>query len=270
MTVDYSRYSTITVEKAGKVATITLNRPEKLNAVNDVMHNELEELFGSINRDDEVNAIIITGAGRAFCAGGDISGFNSASDSPASPPLAPVTFTRGPRRLILNLLEVEVPIISAINGPAVGVGATIALLGDVVFAAENARIADTHTLVGLVAGDGGAVIWPLLVGVNRAKEYLMTGDFIDAREAERIGLVNHVVPQDELMPAAQAMAERLANGATWAIRWTKAAVNKVIRERMNLILDSSLAYEAISSTTEDTREATQAFMEKRTPQFKGR
>ena len=268
--VDDRRFQTLLVEKANKVATVTLNRPERLNAVNDVLHRELEEFFGEINGDAEVNAIVLTGAGRAFCAGGDITGFSSASETEAGASGVSPTFSRGPRRLILNMLEVEAPIVVALNGAAVGLGATLALLGDIIIASDAARIADTHAQVGLVAGDGGAVIWPLLVGVHRAKEYLMTGDFIDAREAERIGLVNHVVPADELLPKARALAERLANGATWAIRWTKASVNKAVRERLNLILDTSLAFEALTSGTEDHREAARAFMEKRKPEFRGR
>jgi enoyl-CoA hydratase len=267
--MDYASLQTIVVEKADKVATVTLNRPERLNAVNSVMHEELERFFGKVNRDAEINAIVLTGAGRAFCAGGDITGFGG-SQEPASSSGVQPAFARGPRRLILNMLEVEAPIIVAMNGDAIGLGATLALFGDVIFAAEQARIADTHVKVGLVAGDGGAVIWPLLVGVHRAKEYLMTGDFIAAPEAERIGLVNHVVPAEELLPAARALAERLANGPTWAVRWTKASVNKLIRERLNLILDASLAYESLSSRTDDSAEAARAFMEKRPPKFTGR
>ncbi len=268
--MDYSALQTIVVEKADQVATVTLNRPERLNAVNAIMHDELETLFGSVNRDDEINAIILTGAGRAFCSGGDITGFTSGAQQQSSGTGVQTTFSRGPRRLIVNMLEVEAPIVVALNGDAIGLGATLALFGDVIIAAEQARIADTHVRVGLVAGDGGAVIWPLLVGVHRAKEYLMTGDFIAAPEAERIGLINRVVPADELLPAARALAERLANGPTWAIRWTKASVNKLIRERLNLILDTSLAYESLSSRTADSAEAARAFMEKRPPKFSGR
>ena len=268
--VDYSSYRTIIVEKANKVATITLNRPDRLNAIGDGMHEELEHVFGQLNDDSEVNAVILTGAGRAFCAGGDISGMGGDGESKESAPAPAITMSRGPRRLILNMLEVEVPIITAINGAAVGLGATLALFGDVIIASENARIADTHVRLGLVAGDGGAVIWPLLVGVHRAKQYLLTGDFVSAEEAERIGLVNQVVPAEELMPTARALAERLANGPTWAMRWTKASINKLIRERMNLILDTSLAFEALSTTTEDHREAARAFMEKRDPHYTGR
>ena len=136
--IDYGSYQTLIVEKANKVATITLNRPERLNAVNDVLHNELEDIFGRINGDHDVNAIILTGAGRAFCAGGDITGFSSSSESEDGASGAPVTFSRGPRRLILNMLEVEAPIITAVNGPAVGLGATLALFGDVIIASEQA------------------------------------------------------------------------------------------------------------------------------------
>jgi enoyl-CoA hydratase len=264
--MDYSSYETLKIETSNKVATVTLNRPERLNAVNGVMHNEIERFFGEVNSDSEINAIVLTGAGRAFCAGGDITGFGT-SGEPSQNPQA--TFSRGPRRLILNYLEVEAPIIVALNGDAIGLGATLALLGDVVIAAEQARLADTHVKIGLVAGDGGAIIWPLLIGVHRAKEYLMTGDFIAAPEAERIGLVNRVLPLDEVLPAANALAQRLANGPTWAIRWTKASVNKILREQLNLVLDASLAFESLSSGTADHQEATRAFMEKRPPNFTG-
>jgi len=239
--VDTSSYETIVVEKRDKVATVTLNRPDRLNAVNGAMHHELEELFAGLNDDLEVNAVVLTGAGRAFCAGGDIGG-GTVGEVPENAPNPATRFVRGPRRLVLNMLEVEAPIIVAMNGDAIGLGATLALLGDVIIASETARIGDTHVRVGLVA----------------------------AAEAERIGLVNHVVPPDELLPRAQALAERLANGPIWAIRWTKASINKAVRERANLILDTSLALEALSSHTEDHREAARAFVEKRKPNFSGR
>jgi enoyl-CoA hydratase len=266
---DYSAFETILIEKQDKILTATLNRPDRLNAVNGTMHDELERLFGMLNDDHDVNAVIVTGAGRAFCAGGDIGGgtVGEARDDAVNP--AP-RFVRGPRRLVLNMLEVEAPIVVAMNGDAIGLGATLALLGDIIVASDTARIGDTHVRVGLVAGDGGAVIWPLLVGVHRAKEYLMTGNLMPAAEAERIGLVNYVVPADDLMPKAKEFADRLATGATWAIRWTKASINKLIRERANLILDTSLSLEALSSHTDDHREAATAFTEKRKPKFTGR
>src|SRR5919109_3669979 len=186
---DYSRYQTLKIDWADQVATVTLNRPAALNAVNEQMHTELETLFAEVAYDDAINAVVLTGAGRAFCAGGDIKGMDSRlREGSARIPL------RGAKRLIQNMLEVEQPLIGAINGDAVGLGATLALFCDIIIAAENARFGDTHIKVGLVAGDGGAVIWPLLVGVAKAKELLFTGDLIDAREAERIGLINRVVP----------------------------------------------------------------------------
>jgi len=173
------------------------------------------------------------------------------------------------KRLIHNMIEVEQPIIAAVNGDAVGLGATLALFCDIIIASEKARFGDPHVRVGLVAGDGGAVIWPLLCGVAKAKEYLMTGDLISAAEAERIGLINHVVPPGEVMPKAMELAHRLANGPTRAIRWTKLACNKRLRDEVNLVLDASLAVETISMLTEDHREAARAFVEKRSPKFKG-
>ena len=176
---------------------------------------------------------------------------------------------QGARRLIYNLLGVQQPIIAAVNGHAVGLGATVALFCDIVIAADNARIGDPHVSVGLVAGDGGAVIWPLLIGINKAKELLMTGDLLTTAEAERIGLINHVVPADQVMPKSMEMAKRLAGGATQAIRWTKLSVNKVLRERVNLVLETSLGVEFLSMTMDDHAEAVNAFVEKRAPNYKG-
>jgi enoyl-CoA hydratase len=262
---DYSHYETLTIDVQDQVASITLNRPERLNAVNPQMHEELEELFGAIAYDDDINAIVLTGAGRAFCAGGDIRGMDQrVREGSARIPL------RGAKRLIQHMLEVEQPLIGAINGDAVGLGATIALFCDIIIAAENARFGDTHIKVGLVAGDGGAVIWPLLVGVAKAKELLLTGDLIDAREAERIGLINRVAPAGKAYDEALELAKRLAAGPTRAIRWTKLAANKRLKDEVNLVLDASLAVETLSSATEDHKEAARAFVEKRPPKFTGR
>ena len=262
---DYRHYETLTIDVQDQVATITLNRPERLNAVNPQMHHELEELFGAIAYDDDVNAIVLTGAGRAFCAGGDVKGMDQrVREASVRVPL------RGAKRLIQQMLEVEQPLIGAVNGDAVGLGATLALFCDIIIAAENARFGDTHIKVGLVAGDGGAVIWPLLVGVAKAKELLFTGDLIDAREAERIGLINRVVPAGKAYDEALTLAKRLAAGPTRAIRWTKLATNKRLKDEVNLVLDASLAVETLSFATEDHKEAARAFVEKRPPKFTGR
>ena len=160
-------------------------------------------------------------------------------------------------------MDLPQPIIAAVNGAAAGLGATLALFCDVVYAADDAKISDPHVRIGVTAGDGGAVIWPLLVGVARAKEYLMTGDSVSAAEAERIGLVNRVVPAAELVSQAQAFAERLTKGSRMAIRSSKASVNKVLRERVNLILDTSLAFEKECFGTQFHRDALESFAQKR-------
>ena len=259
-----SRYHTLQIDCADQVATVTLNRPESLNAVNEQMHTELETLFAEVAYDDAINAVVLTGAGRAFCAGGDIKGMDSrVREGVRRIPL------RGAKRLIQNMLEVEQPIIGAINGDAVGLGATLALFCDIIIADERARFGDTHIKVGLVAGDGGAIVWPLLVGVARAKEFLLTGDLLTATEAERIGLVNRVVPAGQAYPEGLALAKRLAAGPTRAIRWTKLALNKRLKDEVNLVLDASLAVETLSMAMDDHREAARAFVEKRPPRFTG-
>ncbi|MFH1488568.1 MAG: enoyl-CoA hydratase-related protein [Pseudomonadota bacterium] len=264
--MDYSRYEFIKVDREDRVAVFTINRPESLNSINQKLHTELEDIFGDVTRDDDVNVVVLTGAGsRAFCAGGDVKGMDSREFEP-SKARVPI---RNARRLIHNLLEVEQPMIAAVNGHAIGLGATLALFCDVIIASEKAKIGDPHVKVGLVAGDGGAVIWPLLCGLAKAKEYLMTGDLITAAEAERIGLVNHVVPQAEVMPKAMELAHRLANGPTRAIRWTKLSCNKRLRDEVNLVLDASLAVETLSMLSEDHKEAARAFVEKREPKYKG-
>ncbi len=264
---DYRRYQTLLIETDPRgVALVTLNRPEKRNAVSDQMHRELEDVFVDLAGDDDVRAIVLTGAGQAFCAGGDVAAMKTGEFRPRGPA---VPFYQV-RRLINNLLDVEQPIVAAVNGDGAGLGATLALFCDVIVMAETARLADTHVRMGLVAGDGGVVIWPWLVGMARAKEYLLTGQWIDGREAERIGLVNYAVPAERVLPKAMEIAHRLAEGAPLAIRWTKYAVNKLLRDHVNLALDTSMFLEAATMGSDDLSEASRAFFEKRKPEFKGR
>lgn len=264
--MEYNRSKFVTVEEREGVATITLNRPERLNALDDTMHRTLEHLFVEMDDDSRIRAIVLTGAGRAFCSGGDVKDMDEHQRGPTQrKDFAP---TRHSRHLLRNMLECETPIIAAINGDAAGLGASIALLCDVIFAAENARIGDTHVRVGLAAGDGSAVIWSMLCGIARAKQYLLTGDLISAREAERIGLVNVVVAEGKAYEEAWKFAKRLADGPLQAIRWTKYSVNKLIKDQMNLTLDTSLALESLTFLTDDHAEASRAFVEKRAPIFK--
>ncbi len=268
---DYSRYECIKVEKTDKLATVTLNRPDSLNAVNPQLHHELERIWVDLAEDSDVNAILLTGAGRAFCAGGDVKGMASRSGGGGEGGQRRFALNpAGGKRLVQNMLEVEQPIIGAINGDAVGLGATIALFCDVIVASEKARFGDPHVRVGIVAGDGGAVIWPLLIGPARAKEFLMRGHLVNGAEAAKMGLVNYAVPPEEVLTKARELAQELADGPTWAIRWSKLSVNKWLKDQLNLILDASLAYEMITFTTEDHKEAARAFVEKRKPKFQGK
>lgn len=261
--VDYGRYNYIKAERHGKVLKLSLNRPENLNAVNSDLHTELADIFSDVNRDKEAYSVLLTGEGRAFSAGGDVKGMQDTDRDWNQT-------TWEAKKIINDLLNLEQPIISAINGAAVGLGATIALFCDVIFASDKAKIGDPHVKVGITAGDGGAVIWPLLCGIARAKEMLMTGDLLSAGDAYRLGLVNHVVPHEELMNKAMAFAERMANGPAYAIRSTKISVNKMVKSMVNLILETSLAFEGHSFRTADHQEAVRAFLEKREPKFTGR
>lgn len=234
--MDYSKYQFIAVDRKEKVLSLTLNRPDRLNAITPTMHTELTRIFRDVQNDDAVDVITLTGAGRAFCAGADLK------EPPVDKQAVDKIFVEA-REILVSILEVDKPIISAVNGPATGLGVTLALFPDIVIASDRARLGDTHVKVGLTAGDGGAVIWPILVGVNKAKELLMTGEVIEADEALRIGLVNHVVPHDKLDEKVMVMAQELASGHTMAIRSTKKAVNLYIKWMLNQVFDYSCAME---------------------------
>jgi enoyl-CoA hydratase len=234
-------FETILVERLEDgVVLATLNRPHKLNAVDPVMHRELAALPTAFDDDLEARVLILTGAGRAFSAGGDAG--HQVTEL-ASHLFSPI---EEPRRIVDRILECRKPIISAINGYAMGLGATVALLADIVYAGRSAVIADTHVLMGVGAGDGGQVIWPLLIGVNRAKYYLMTGDRLTAEEAERIGLVNFVVDDDALLDTAKATASRMARGNIEAVIASKVPINAWLRAHAAQILPLSLAMEKIT------------------------
>lgn len=264
--IDASNYRALRFERQGDVLIITIDHPSnKLNAVDDVLHTDLTRLFADLKRESRARAAVITGAGRMFSAGGDFDWFPTLSNLEALEHLR-----RDAKQMIWDLLDVPIPIVAAVNGPAVGLGASLALLCDTIYMAESAHIADPHVMVGIVAGDGGAAIWPLAVGPARAKQYLMTGDPVPAAEAERIGLVNAVVPDAELLETAIAFATRLAAGAPLAIQYTKLAVNKQIKDALNIAFDTSTALEIVTFQSEDHKEALSAIKERRKPKFKGR
>jgi len=243
-----------------------LNRPERRNAIDAVMHHELRELYARMADDAEIEVVVVTGAGKGFCAGADFKQMQDNNDAAAYDDGFSSLFVDG-IAIARNILSVRRPMIAAVNGDAIGLGASLALFCDIVFMADTARIGDPHVAAGLVAGDGGAILWPALVGINRAKEYLMTGDLLTAAEAERIGLVNHVVAGPDLEEAAMGMARRLAKGAALAIRFNKALVNKELEERVNRIYEMAFAMEAITFRSADHLEAVAAFGERRAPTF---
>lgn len=261
--MNFDSYSSVSFERRGRILEITLDRPEKLNAVDEQMHEELARLFVDVSNDANSDIAVLTGAGRAFSSGGDIEWMQSMIDEPSR---FEKTAREG-RQIVYSLLECEKPIIAKMNGHATGLGATIALLCDIIYAAESAKIGDPHVSVGFVAGDGGAVIWPQLIGYARAKEFLLTGDLMTAQQAAQIGLINRAVGADELDACVDELADRLAMGATKAIRWTKMSINIGLRQLAQTMMDASLAYEALSNISEDHQEAVNAFREKRPPKF---
>jgi enoyl-CoA hydratase len=244
---------------------ITIAHPKSpLNTVDDLLHRELVEAVAQLRRENEARAAILTGDGTAFSAGGDFGWFPSLQTVERLEDLR-----RDAKALIWDLVDVEIPIVAALNGPAVGLGATIALLCDVIVAADTATISDPHVRVGIVAGDGGTAIWPLLVGPARAKEYLLTGDALTAAEAERIGLINRVVPAAKLQQSALELARSLAALPPLAIRYTKAAINKHVKHALNLSFDFAAGQELLTFLSDDHKEALAALTEKRPPQYRG-
>jgi enoyl-CoA hydratase len=243
-------FETLRLTHEDQILTMAFNRPEQLNAFNHEMHEEFSEFCLQIASHREIRVVVITGVGRAFSAGGDVQlmedmslGIISQSEQ-----------VLGGRRLLLRLLDIPQPVVAMVNGPAVGLGATIALHCDAVFASTVAIFADPHVQIGLAAGDGGAVIWPLLVGPVRAKHYLMTGDPVDAEVAKSLGLVLDVCEPDALAQTSYAYARRLCEGPRVAIEGTKLAVNRHLKLWIDQVLDTSLLAELWSMQTEDHRQ----------------
>lgn len=256
-------YETLALSRKGRLLTITLNRPDALNAVNLQMHEELADVFTYAAADPHSDVVVLTGAGRAFSAGGDL---DHISHNAANPHLFDHE-VRVAKRIVFAMLDLDKPLVCRLNGHAVGLGATLALFSDVIFAAENAKIGDPHVALGLVAGDGGAVIWAQRIGLGRAKELLLTGDLVTAKRAEEIGLVNRCLPAAELDAAVDAFCERLLKGATKAIRWTKILTNLELKRVATAVMEAGIAYEAVSARTADHREGVKALQEKRKPTF---
>ena len=258
-------FKTLKLERQGRILKAYFNRPDSLNAIDRLAHSELVQFFSQVPQDPECDLVILSGAGRAFSAGGDFVHMQGMIDDPTLflddiPDI---------KRLIFALLDCPKPIIAKVNGAAIGLGATIALFCDIVFAASSAKIGDPHVRIGLTAGDGGAVIWPHLIGHARAKEFLLTGRPLLAEEAERIGLINRAVPAEDLDRVVDEFAAELLSQPRRALQWTKMSINIGLKQSAHAVLDASVAYEALSNATHDHREAVSAMREKRKPDYTG-
>ena len=244
------------------VLLITIDRPERLNATDERLHSELSRVWRDVARDSEAGAVVITGAGEAFSAGGDFEMLQRMSGS-----YRRVAAMAGEAaELVLSMIDCETPIVSAINGTAVGAGLAVALMADISVIGEDVRLTDGHLRLGVGAGDHAVLLWPLLCGMAKAKYYLLTADFIDGREAERIGLVSRCVPDERVLDEALQIADKIARGPRQAARWTKRTLNHWLRAAIPAF-DASVAYEMLSFMGDDVREGASALMDRREPRF---
>ncbi|MFC4055239.1 enoyl-CoA hydratase/isomerase family protein [Actinomadura syzygii] len=268
---DYGSFTKVLVTQDDRLLTVSLNNPDRLNAMGGGLERELSEVLRLVAADESVGAVLLRGEGRAFCAGGDVKSFNEQTTAAEQPPPASrVLGTLKATEILDTILAVPQPIVAAVHGYAMGLGATIALFCDVVVAAEDAKIADSHVAVGLVAGDGGAVAWPLLMPLGAARYHLLTGEPLTGADAARYGMVLRAVPAADLAAESERVARKLADGAPLAVQGTKATLNKIVRERMALTLESGLLLEGATFVSDDHKEAAAAFVEKRKPKFQGR
>ena len=259
----YDHYEDLLFEhRDDGVLLVTINRLDKLNATDARLHRELSRVWLDVAEDPETRVAVVTGAGRAFSAGGDLD----MVERQVKDYETIANIMKEAADLVYNIANCDKPVVSAINGVAVGAGLAVALMADISIMAEEARITDGHVRLGVGAGDHAAIIWPLLCGMAKAKYYLLTADFIDGREAERIGLVSKCVPGERLMDTALEVATKLATGPQLAIRWTKRSLNGWLRTA-GPIFDHSLALEMLNFFGDDAAEGVRAIKEKRAPVF---
>lgn len=266
-------YETLLYEVDQDVATITLNRPAVLNAINPPMIEELQAVLTTVRDDADVRAVVFTGAGRGFCSGADLKGRQRVKPSQAPPDASTAGAERLRRTynpLILAIRTIEKPFIAAVNGVAAGAGCNLALSCDIVLASDEARFGNVFARIGLIPDCGGHFFLPRLVGYHKAAELMFTGDIIDAYEAERLGLINRVVPHAELAKHTRDLAERLARGPTRAIGLCKRTLNLGMNGDLAAVLEAEAEGQGLASQTEDHWEGVQAFLEKRPARFVGR
>lgn len=261
--MNFSDYQQLRFDRLGNgVLQITIDRPEKYNAADEGMHAELARVWTEVSADEATRVAVITGAGKAFSAGGDLAMVQRmiGDHGRVAQMLSEMS------SLVYNIVNCEKPVVSAINGVAVGAGLVVALLADIAICAEDARLGDGHVRLGVAAGDHAALIWPLLAGMAKARYYLLTGEMVGGLEAERIGLVAKALPREQVLPEALRVADALATGSQLAIRWTKRALNNWVRNA-GPIFDQSAAYEMLGFLGPDVVEGAAAVRDKRAPHF---
>jgi enoyl-CoA hydratase/carnithine racemase len=246
------------IEQRGPVAIVTFNNPEGRNAFSDAMHVGMREVWEHLAIDASVRSIVLTGAGKAFSAGGNVPGFIRMYEDPERRRYE----MRVARRLLEAMAECPKPVIAAVNGPAVGLGCSVAVSCDIVFIAESTFMADTHVSLGLVAGDGGAALWPLMMSILKAKYYLLTGERIPAKECVELGLANFAVPDAELLERAVELGGRLAQQPRQALEETKRAINLHLQRAILAVAPFALAAESESFVTEDVARSIESFTKK--------
>jgi enoyl-CoA hydratase len=266
---DYSRYQALKLSLKDRIMTVTLSNPGKKNAVTPAMSEELTTLWDDLWQDPEVSVVIVTGEGDAFCSGADLSGLSKRLAPEVRTRRVVNHVTRSARKHVMGILDCEKPILAKVRGVAYGMGVNVALACDMVFVSENARLCDSHVKAGMAAGDGGVLLWPLAVGIHRAKEYLMTGEPIPGKVAEEIGLVNRCLPDDLLDAHVQQMAEKLRDLPPHAVNYTKVALNTALKQMTQSAFEASLAYEVYTMGLADFAEANNAFREKRKGTYTG-
>lgn len=261
-------YKAILYRVENAVAWITLNRPEQRNAVNADMRDELIEVFSSSRSDPDVRALVLTGAGKSFCTGADLSA--PRRPGPSSPGITREIMKSSSQRLIRSLWELEKPVIAAVNGVAAGLGAHLAFASDLVIAAADARFIEVFVRRGIAVDAGGAFLLPRLIGLQKAKELVFFGEDLGAEDALACGLVSRIVPPEQLQSAVRQWAEKLAQGPTLAIGMSKRLLNRSLESNLETALEEEALAQTVVTQSEDTREGMLAFMERRPPQFKGR
>jgi 2-(1,2-epoxy-1,2-dihydrophenyl)acetyl-CoA isomerase len=265
-------FKAIQLKIENQVAWLVMNRPEMKNALNAEMREEMFHALADVAANDEVRCLVVTGAGNGFCSGADLSGSRaaSASNEPPHPNAARAAMRQNSQRLIRTFWDLEKPVVAAVNGVAAGFGAHLALACDLVVAAEEAKFIEVFVRRGIAVDAGGAYLLMRRIGIAKAKEMVFLGDDLPAREAERIGLINRCVPGAELQAATRALAERLAQGPTFAIGMSKRLLNRAVESDLETSFSDEAFAQSLVSQSQDIKEGMRAFMEKRPPQFKGR